>query len=214
MRLSTARLALAAAGLAVVGLVGGAQAAKTAPGAAPTVLTINDATGDAQGGQASTDLTKVVYTTSGTTKKVGKKRVYTPTALVVTMTVAAPVSTAPVVIYEADSAIPDCGKLFLYYVPGDQFRAVQPASGAQVGCGGTDDGTLFLENTPVVAGSTITWTVPLADLAPALKKARSLSEFHTYTGLADPVLGLLGPEYVGESRADADVADSAETFKF
>ncbi len=200
MRVTAARTALAAAGLAVVGLVGSASAATTA---GPKTLVITDAAGDSLG-QPGDDLTKVTYTTTG--KKVGKT--YTPTALVVTLETAGDISTNGVLTYEVDTDLAGCDAGFdLYFTPG-----VDGSEGG--GCLNSDpaDPTSItstgVDGPPTVGGHTMTWTISLkADVA--FKAGSKISGFHAYTGAVEPVVGFIGPYLVDTALANDDVSSDA-----
>lgn len=200
MRIAVARTALAAAGLAVVGLAGSSFAA-----AAPTgkTLVFTDESGDSLG-QPGDDLTKVTYTTTGT--KVGKT--YTAKSLVVTLEAASDIATDGILTYEIDAEIAGCTAGFnLYFTPG-----VDGSEGG--GCVNSDpaDPTSFtsvgVDGPPTVAGRTITWTISLkAD--PAFKAGGKISGFHAYTAAVEPVVGFIGPYIVDSALANDDVTSDA-----
>jgi hypothetical protein len=226
---TTVRLSLAAAGLAVVGLVGGATAAPaTATG--PKSLVLSDPSGDAVPGMTG-DITKVTYTTSGTTtvKKVGKRSVatYTPKALVVSMVMADAIDTTGAVVYEADAKVDGCGTLSLYAQFG-VTGAVNDPSGGLLGCGGSGSldptgavpapaagllasSSTSLTVTPTVVGKTITWTLDFSEAPAVLKAGASITGFDVYTALSDPVLGF-GP-YLFDSTFYSDQVASDSTYK-
>lgn len=205
MRRTAARLSLAAAGLAVVSLVGSASASATGP----STLSVDDKKGDAVSQQAGDDLTNLKVTTLGTTvtKKVGKKTVksYTPKALVVTVTLAGPVDALPVALLEVDAVTSACGNLHLYYDPQHiaDGNSVQCGKPGLTGTPSTFDGTA-----PTVAGSTVQWIVSL----PAeMKVGTSVTSFEAYSFVGDPFTGT-GTASLG-SAGDTDVITSDAVYK-
>src|SRR3954462_454008 len=106
------RLAVVAALLATVGLAAGASAA-TAP--KPRSLSFSDAAGDSLG-LGGDDIVKVTYTSSGTTKKVGTRYVYTPKRLVMTLQTADAIADGDVQ-YNLEGAVPGCS-FYVYATPG------------------------------------------------------------------------------------------------
>jgi hypothetical protein len=203
------RPALLAAGVAAVALASGASAAT-----GPSTFSFSDDKGDAIPTDAY-DITSAKLTTTGvtTTKTVKRKKTttYTPKALVVSMTLAAPPSTVPGTLYELDAETSTCGSLLLYFTPGAD------GSGALVGCGsepdpatGSEATTLAVE--PTVAGNTITWTLPLASLPPQVKVGTTISEFAGYSAQVDPATGVVGP-YLLTSALNYDNAASDGVYK-
>lgn len=206
----SARLSLAAAGLAALGMVGSAQAGPVAP-VGPNTLVVTDATGDARGAQASTDITSVTFTTTGktTTKKVKGKTVttYVPDTLVASLALAAAPSVVPVTSYEIDGDTA-CGTLYMYYDPNNFGSGAQLAN-----CGpktNTGD-TFFLTETPVVTGSTITWSIPFSSLPKDVAAGTAVTAIHGYVTIAEPNTSQ-GPTAV-TNQANIDDAVSDATYK-
>jgi hypothetical protein len=200
----TARLAVVAAGLATVGLALSASAATPPP--KPKSLSFGDATGDALG-VGGDDIVKVTYTSAGTTKKVGKKYVYTPNRLVMTLQLADAIADGDVQ-YNVEGAVPGCS-FYLYTAPGS---ALDDGS-AFGGCNedGTDTST-DLQPTVTSAGKTITFTIPLG-VTSGFKAGAAVTSLYAYTGVVDPITGEVGPTIVGSGPADADQATSTATYK-
>lgn len=201
MRRTSARLSLAAAGLAVVGLVGSASAA-----VGPTVLSVDDMAGDARTAQAGDDITNLTVTTTGTTttKKVGRKSVktYTPKALVVTVKLAGAPDAVPFAQVEVKAVTSACGNLRLYYDPqhlGDG-NSIQCGAPGLTGTPSTFDGTA-----PTVTGSTISWVVTLPV---EMKPGTTVTSFDAFTYLGDPLTGA-GTANVGPSAYTDDVTSDA-----
>lgn len=199
MRTSTARFALAAAGLAVVGLVGGAHAATPAP-AGPKTLVVTDATADAVTNHGD-DIAKLTLTTSGTTKKVGKKLVYTPKALLVSIETAAAIPADGTVQYDIEATTDGCKSFYMYATPGSKLDPLGSAS-----C--DDKAATFAGSTYSVKDKTITFTIPLGD-GPGFAAGKSLTAIDAYTGHVDPVTGEVGPVIIGGTLSNDDVATDA-----
>lgn len=205
MRGTTARLSLVAAGLAVVGLVGGAHAA-TPAAPKPKSLVITDPSGDAMPGTKG-DIVKVTYTTTGktTVKKVRNKPVttYTPDKLVLTIETADPVDTSGTTTYEIDSEVAGCDSGFdVWSTPG-----VDGSEGG--GCTNADpaDPTSFtdegLDGAPTVAGKTLTFTFHFNGFSgKQVKAGATISGVHAYTALVEPVVGFIGPYLVDTALAN------------
>ena len=186
----TARLALVAAGLAAVGFAVPSGAATTTS-SGPKALVFTDEAGD--GVAPGDDITKVTYTTSGTTAKVGKKTVYTAKNLVFTIETAAPVVSTGYVQYNVQGVVDGCGEFYLGAAPGSALDTISAAC--------PDDDTVdFAAATYEVKGNTITFTVPLDG---TFKKGVKIDTPYAYTGLVDPVTGELGPSFFFVANDDA-----------
>ena len=180
MRIAVARTALAAAGLAVVGLTGSSFAATTPVAPKATVMT--DPAGDTAAGVAPGDIVKLTFTSAGTT--VAKK--YTPKAVVISMELQDAIDTSGTTLYEIDANLPGCSYFTLVTQPGSQV-------GDYSSCGsessdptatGTDLGA-----TADIQGKVITWTLPFASLPDQLKAGATFDTISAVTGTVDPVEG-------------------------
>lgn len=210
MRASTTRLALAAAGLAVLGSFGQAHAAArpAAKAVKPPVLTITDPAGDALATQKSYDITKVTITTKGK----GSKASYKPVSIVLTMTVAGALSTTPGAAYEVDVAdVSGCGYANFTYTPGGLDEG-----GVFTECGSPADETgstaTLYDAPPTVSGSTITWDVPLSLLSPEFKAGAVFSGISGKANQNDPVFGLIGTGTLLD-EGNWDIASTDKTFR-
>jgi len=213
------RLALFAATAAVATAAGLAQGA-----AAPKEL-VSDPAGDARVLGAAYDVVSANLKTTGTTKKVGKKIVYTPTALVTTVTLAGPPSTTggSQVAFSADTSACDGGSFTWYYTPGqpgnDAGRVFIFGCGSDVGAGLGKAETLAV--IPTVSGNTITWTLKLKELGADLPLKSLFSNLQVRTDQNDPVTGEVGTALVtefgtifaDELNASIDTAISDATYK-
>lgn len=187
MRTTAARLALAAAGLSVLGMVGGASAATK-----PNLLSFSDPAGDALATQKAYDITKVTVTTKGVTTKKGKVVTYKPKSIVVTMTIAGAFTTTPGANYEVDADVAGCGYANFTYTPGALSEG-----GLFTECGSPADSTgstaTLYDMPPTVKGSTVTWDIPLNALDPSFKQGALLSGISALATQNDPVFGIVGP---------------------
>jgi hypothetical protein len=182
-----ARLALLAATAAVAS---GAGLAGAAPPAKPL---LTDPAGDARVLGAGYDIVSATLTTAGTTKKVGKRSVYTPKDLVASVTLAAPPSTQPgtQIKLSADTTACDGGSFTWYYTPSGGRLFVY-------GCG-VDDGLGKSESfdlEPVVKGNTLTWTVSLKEFGADLPLKTLFSNFRAQSDQNDPATGEVGTALV------------------
>ena len=206
---TSVRLALAAAGLAAFGLALPASA-----GAAPTKLVVADPATDSAAAPfasltASADeLTKMTWTTTGTTtkKKLGRKTIvtYTPKNLVVVLETAGDIDTSGTTQYDVEGSADGCGDFYIYVAPGAALEGV-------VGSCADDDAVDFAATTFAVAGKTITFTVPLGSV-PGVKAGKSITGLNAYTGNVEPITGEVGPVLFGGTLAN-DSVSSDKSFK-
>jgi hypothetical protein len=113
------------------------------------------------GNQDYADVTSILWKTTTKTTTVKKKKVTTVTGFTVTVTLVAP-PTAPAgteVVYRI-LGTPPCGTFFgvVYYTQPDANK-VNPQSAVRDDCTGATRLTPIA--LPVIAGNTLTWTVPL-----------------------------------------------------
>lgn len=196
MRPVLVRLALAAAGVSVLGVAVQANAAVPSP----TKLVITDPAGDALGSQGPYDITNVSISTTG--NKVGKT--YTAKTLVVSMTVVGGFSKYPGATYEVDVDVSGCGYANFTYTPGSALGE----GGLFTECGSPEDETgstaTLYSTPPEVKGSTVTWTFPFSALSSEFKaKKLTISEVSAFTTQNEPVFGIVGPGIVGLNVDDA-----------
>lgn len=160
---------------------------------------IVDPTGDALPPiSAGYDVVSALFRTEGTTAKVGRRTLYTPTKLVVTVTYAGSVPTedvaAQVVMFDA----PGCARVYLErYALGSTYGTAECLADP------------FSFNTKA-SGKTLTFTLPFATVGKGfLKPGAVLTNLRTYTSIAEPVLGFEAGEVAGP--AEAGTVDNAET---
>jgi hypothetical protein len=202
MRGTTARLSLAAAGLAVIGLVGAASAATTAP-VGPKSLVVTDPAADSKG--LPGDIAKLTYSTIGKTAKVGKKMVYTPSALTIAVETVSSIATDGSVQYDVEGNLAGCGNFYLYASPGS---ALDP-----LGSSCADDATVKFDGSSyAVSGKTITFTIPLRSI-PGAVAGGVVSALFAYTGSVEPATGEIGPVLIGSSPLDNDEVASDGVYK-
>jgi hypothetical protein len=202
VRTSTIRLLACAASAAMVGLAAQAGAAAAVPG--PKSLSFTDPAGDDKIG-ASSDIVKVTYATQGLTSKVGKKTVYTPKRLVMTIETAGDISSNGTVQYDIEGNLPGCGDFYLYASPGAVLEFLASSCG--------DDDTVEFDGSSFeVKGKTITFVVPLGSI-PGATVGKSVTALHAYTGLVDPVTGEVGPVLIGSNPLENDGASSDASYK-
>ena len=164
-----------------------------AAGAAPKPQIV-DATGDAAAG-AGYDIVSALFTTAGTSAKAGRKTVYTPTKLVVTVTYASTVPADAYATQVVEFSAPGCEGVYLQTFSGGTF-------------GSADCLEDPFDVSVKAAGKSVTFTLPFGVLGKQyLNKGAVLSGLTTYTALADPVLGY----ETGELTMRTVTVDSAAT---
>jgi hypothetical protein len=194
-----------AAALAV-GLAGAASAKS-----GPNILTFSDPAGDNVSPSSASDITGVTWTSTMKNKAHGNgvgRGKYTPTALVVTLTLAAPPATDSTV-YAVDANLPGCGDFLLTYQPGATLESFNYAD-----CGGdpsdpTTQGSSTFDAAPDVVGSSIVWTLPFNSLPGGVKPGTTFTDLNAYTDFTDPALGLVSPSLI----AGTPIYDTAKTDK-
>lgn len=178
------------------------------PASAAPAPQVTDPKGDARTQSAGADIVSVLFGTQGTTSKVGRKTVYTPSKLVVTVTYAAAPSADPYVGHVLTFVDPGCGRVYLEVFAGDSTWGDAACLGEGVTLGVIHK----------VSGNSIVYTVPLNALGKGnLKVGSALTNLTAYTAVADPVLGIETQELAGESPvfvdASIDHATSAASYK-
>jgi hypothetical protein len=160
---------------------------------------ITDASGDTVVPAAGTDIVSVLFSTAGTTTKVKKKTVYTPSKLVVAITYAAPVDVDPQAAHTVTFSS-GCGDVYLeFYAGGTTYAEADCVSGS------FDFGAK-------VAGKTLTMTLPFATLGKSLKAGSKLSGLRAYTAFGDPVIGSEGVYMTGREETANDVATTPASY--
>lgn len=182
----TARLVTAAALATGLGVMSLPSSAAPAPKSQ-----IVDPSGDSFAPMGGMDIVSGLFSTTGTTKKVGKKTVYTPKNLVVTITYADAPTVDPGASHEIRFNDGSVDHLFQNYA-GESYY--QGAEGGEV--------------TSEVVGKTLVFTASLSGLG--LKAGQTLSDLRVLTGAGDPVLGFSVPFILG-AEGEAVAADNAST---
>jgi hypothetical protein len=207
----TARLSLVLAGCAALGLAVPAHA-----GSAPSVLTFSDPGGDSKLGPAGAllgtgdDITKVTWTTTGTTtsRRVGRKvvKTYTPKNAVVTIQTAGPIDTSGHTLYNVYATADGCGQFLYSVAPGTQMDSSYSYC--------TDDDSVDGGGvTTVVKANTISFTIPLKSVTGFVAN-KTLTSLSAFTGTCDPIGGLFCPTALAESTPlDNDTATTDAAFK-
>ncbi len=139
---------------------------------------ITDKTGDEKVPNApGMDIVSATFSTAGTTARVGKRTVYTPTTLVVTVAYAGPVAADPYVTHTVLFTVPGCGEAYLEVFGGGTYGVADCLS----------DEFAF---TTAVSGATLTYRLPFASIGKQyLKAGAALTDLVVYSALGDPVEG-------------------------
>lgn len=201
-----ARLALLAA------LVSTALASPHAGAATKPLLT--DPKGDAIALGNSWDIVSADLVTTGTTKKVGRKSVYTPTVLLASVTLAGPPSTQVGTKVHFRTDISACGGGYIdwSYLPGTKAGH---NNGFVVGCGDPlVNGQLSerVGDNAVVKGNTITWKLRLKEMGKDLPLGTTFRKPVVSTDVNDPYFGLFGTGTLAPTTSFDD-AKSSNTYE-
>jgi len=190
-------------------------AAARAQGGPPQIV---DPAGDAKVPRPGLDIVSVGWATTGTTTKVKVqrrvKKVYTPTAIVITMKLAGAVETTPGASYWIVFTTPECGGVELHYFANvDDYQA--PSTADNDACNG-----VFDNGTWNVAGNALVYRIPLK-LATPVHIGSEFSQLRACTDLGDPLVGYGAGWWLSHSasaspESDAlwvDVASTGKTWK-
>lgn len=168
--------------------------------AATQVPQLTDAAGDSHAPMGGMDIVSGLWSTTGTTAKVGGKSVYTPKNLVVTIGYADAVTMNPGAAHEVRFTAPNTTYIL------DVFGTSSYAY---------DGDFNELPMTVAVAGKNLTLTLPLADMG--LKPGAELSALRALTTAAEPVDGTSVPLFFEGSplgtTPEAFASDNASTDK-
>lgn len=156
---------------------------------------ITDPTGDAALG-AGYDVVSALFSTEGTTTRVGRRTFYNPTKLKVTVTYAGAVPTDAYAAQVVRFDIGNCANVYLESYDGGTYGSASCLADS-------------FDFSVKKSGKTMTFTLPFAVIGKSvLKKGAVLTGLRTYTAVADPVLGYESQE-VGFDLAGA--VDSGAT---
>jgi hypothetical protein len=162
---------------------------------------IVDPEGDALSLDAGVDVVSALFSTGGTTAKVRGKRVYTPTKLLVTVTYAGDVTTDADVAQVVEFDLAGCGAVYL-----ERFNNGDTYARAECGEQAFHPGVS-------VTGRTLTYTLPFVTIGKAhFRVGTALGALRTYTGVADPAIGV-EPLVLVHDDAVLDDATSAEAYR-
>ena len=193
---------LALAPLAGIALAAAAYAGPT------TTPQVKDASGDATGGQAGTDITSVLFTTSGK----GSGKSYVPKGFSVTLTLAAAPLGGPGLTYEVHATTGACGEISFTYEPGTPYESATGLNGwADWGTCDNQAGDGSVELLTVeVAGNKVIWEFGFKAIA--LKVGTVLSDMKAFVDPSNPVVPFPSNASTGELDV-FDVATGTGTWK-
>lgn len=179
-----------------------AALALTAPGAqAAAKPQITDPAGDAVALGAGYDIVSGLFKTEGVTERVGRRAVYTPTKLVVVVTYAAAVPADDYATQAVRFDAPGCTGVYLQRYSGGTWGIADCLADA-------------FDFSVKASGKTVTFTLPFKVLGKAhLFKGGALTGLHTYTAVADPVLGYESYEVAAGLAGAVDEGRSAVPYK-
>lgn len=154
------------------------------------------------------------------TKRVHGRSVYTPTALVASVTTVGP-QTSPGVQLYFESTITGCagggsGTFHLFYattttpVRSVEESVVGSDDDYLDGCGVADGDVMYFPTTEKVQGTTVTWTIPLASLRGYVGRGATFVGARVTADQNDPILGYEGTGTVYVTGYDTSI-DSAST---
>lgn len=214
--------------LIAVGIAAAALVAPAAGANAPnTALVVTDPAGDANfsgvhGGavpipsQGAQDLVTATLDTNKVASKIGRRTIYTPTAVKFVLGFAENVSTAPGSSYGFVAMHSACGQMRIqvFYTPLglDTYGDLADCGEPDPTTGDTQFAfsTLF---TPKVAGKTITIELPLKVMPKNFKAGTALSEILAYSTHAEPVFGYQPADFSATRSAVVDQATSTKAWK-
>ena len=146
------------------------------------------------------DIVSAQFATKGTTTRVGKKTVYTPKSLVVTVTYSAAPDGLPVASQFVGFTLPGCGAILMQRYDGNGTWGVAECQEA---------GDLAYD--VAVSGNAVVFTLPFNAIGKQFKKGSVLTDLRVLTSVSDPVVGY-GPVDVDEALAvDSASTDTAYT---
>jgi hypothetical protein len=116
------------------------------------------------GSQSYADVTSILWQTTKTTKKVGKKTVTTVTGFTVTATLSGPPTppSGTSIVYRMLGTTAACPFFGVAYYTTKGSDPKQPQTAIRDNCNGASVARLTPIANPVITGSTLTWTVPLS----------------------------------------------------
>lgn len=166
-----------------------ALASTTPSHAAAPKPQVTDPAGDAAGMQPGTDLVSVLYSTTGT----GTGRKYVPKKLLVTMTLAGDVITAPGLTYEVQAETAPCGTVTFTAEQGSPYSSVTGVNGwadwGSCTVPGSDGAPTSVELLPVeVSGKTLQWKFSLKLIPKELKVGTSFTDFEARVDPTNPLI--------------------------
>ena len=181
----------------------------TLPASAAPAPQITDPAGDAVTKEAGADIVSALFRTEGTSAKVGRKTVYTPTKLAVDVTYAAAPSTDPHVAHVVSFTAPGCGNVYLEVYALGTYGVAD--------CSPPD--TSF-DVTYKITGNVISYSLPFTVLGKQFfKPGSSLTDLVAYTAASDPTRGIESYEMVAIAPVappvdgSIDFATSTASFK-
>jgi hypothetical protein len=172
-----------------------AVALATAAYAGPTTTPqVKDPSGDATGGQAGTDITSVLFTTSG--KGSGKR--YVPKTFTVTLTLAGAPLSGPGLTYEVHANTTTCGDIDFTYEPGTPYEKVTGLNGwAEWGSCSNQAGSSSIELLTVEqTGSKVIWEFGFKAIG--LKVGTVFRDMKAFVDPSNPALPLPASSTAGE----------------
>lgn len=180
-----------------------AALAVAAPGtqAAAPKPQIKDPAGDAIALGAGYDIVSGLFKTDGITQRVGRRTVYTPTKLVVVITYAGAVPADAYATQAVRFDAPGCPGVYLQRFSGGTW-------------GSADCQEESFDFSVKSSGKTVTFTLPFNVLGKRhLFKGAALTGLHTYTAVADPVLGYESYELAAGLAGAVDAARATAPYK-
>lgn len=163
---------------------------------------------------AGMDVVSATVFTTGTTKKVGRRTVYTPTALNATVTMAGPVTTqvGTSVSFSMDISACGNGSMDFNYRPGSRLGS---QNAFVVGCGSpgtTGTPSDYYGDSAIVKGNTVSWKLRLKDMGKDLPLGTTFRNFVVTSDFTDPAFGLFGTNTYRPLTSPED-ASSKETYE-
>jgi len=176
-----------------------ALAAVAVPSQAAPVPQIKDATGDVLLPMPGLDIVSALFSTQGKTTVVGKKKLYLPKVLTVTVTYAETADTSALASQGVQFDVAGCGAVLLQRFSGGLWSTAD--------CLG-DENPGF---DAVASGKTVVFSLPFSSIGKQMKKGSAVTNLRTWANLTDPAVGY-GTADISEN-AVLDYASTDATYR-
>lgn len=176
-----------------------ALAALAVPGQAAPAPQIKDPAGDVLLPMAGLDIVSALFSTQGKTTVVGKKKLYLPKVLTVTVSYAETADTSALASQGVQFNVAGCGEVLLQRFSGGLWSTAD--------CLG-DENPGF---DAVASGRTVVFSLPFSSIGKQMKKSTAVTNLRTWANLTDPALGYGTADF--SENAVLDYASTTATYR-